>query len=94
MAGNLFEWVPDCWYGDYGGAPTDGSVWDEWPCTSRVVRGGSWVDYNHKTQRTRIRFYLVPFGRSPWLGFRCVRDVEPEPDGGVDAGSDASPDGG
>jgi formylglycine-generating enzyme required for sulfatase activity len=24
--GNVFEWVEDCWFDDYTGAPTDGSV--------------------------------------------------------------------
>jgi len=87
MAGNVWEWVPDCWYGDYYGAPTDGSVSDEWPCSSRVLRGGGWKSPD-KSLRTRTRFYKVPIGRSPSIGFRCARDVEPEPDGGVDAGPD------
>ena len=27
MQGNVWEWVEDCWYNDYAGAPTDGSAW-------------------------------------------------------------------
>jgi formylglycine-generating enzyme required for sulfatase activity len=43
IAGNVWEWVEDCWHSSYAGAPTDGSAWveaDGGEC-SRVVRGGS-----------------------------------------------------
>ncbi|MEW7982323.1 MAG: SUMF1/EgtB/PvdO family nonheme iron enzyme [Candidatus Sedimenticola endophacoides] len=39
-AGNVMEWVADCYHGDYRGAPTDGSAWVEPGCRERVVRGG------------------------------------------------------
>ena len=42
MAGNLFEWVADCWNSDYRGAPTDGTAWASGNCSRRVLRGGSW----------------------------------------------------
>ncbi len=29
MHGNIWEWCADPWHGNYNGAPTDGSVWDE-----------------------------------------------------------------
>jgi len=45
MHGNVFEWVEDCWHGNYDGAPTDGSAWtSSGPCGVRVLRGGSWDD--------------------------------------------------
>jgi len=51
VAGNVYEWVEDCWHssymGGYMGAPTDGSVWREsWggDCARRVLRGGGWYD--------------------------------------------------
>ena len=43
MLGNVWEWVEDCWHGDYMGAPSSGIVWtDGADCTYRVLRGGSW----------------------------------------------------
>ena len=41
-AGNLFEWVHDCYHRNYQDAPTDGSVWEGGDCDVRVVRGGSY----------------------------------------------------
>ena len=40
-AGNLYEWVHDCYHRNYIEAPDDGSVWDGGDCSVRVVRGGS-----------------------------------------------------
>ena len=42
MAGNVWEWVQDCYHDNYDGAPTDGSAWTSGDCSLRVVRGGSW----------------------------------------------------
>ena len=47
MHGNVWQWVEDCYAVRLDGAPADGAVWKE-ACkdetSSRVVRGGSWVD--------------------------------------------------
>ncbi len=43
--GNVWEWVEDCWHGDYHNAPSDGSAWTSGNCTYRVLRGGSWNNY-------------------------------------------------
>jgi formylglycine-generating enzyme required for sulfatase activity len=40
-AGNVWEWLQDCYHQSYDGAPTDGSAWEGHRC-SRVMRGGSW----------------------------------------------------
>lgn len=43
MIGNAWQWVEDCWHGNYNGSPADGSAWVG--CDSSVgymLRGGSW----------------------------------------------------
>ena len=40
MHGNVGEWVQDNWHGNYNGAPTDGSSWED--SYNRVTRGGIW----------------------------------------------------
>ena len=42
MHGNLWEWCRDTWHGNYDGAPTDGSAWEDGGSECRVVRGGCW----------------------------------------------------
>ena len=38
-AGNVWEWVEDCWHGSYNGAPSDGSSWtSRGDCSNRVLR--------------------------------------------------------
>ncbi|MDH3633492.1 MAG: SUMF1/EgtB/PvdO family nonheme iron enzyme [Gammaproteobacteria bacterium] len=41
-AGNVFEWVHDCYHSNYNDAPADGSVWEGGDCNVRVVRGGAY----------------------------------------------------
>ncbi len=42
LAGNVWEWVQDCWNESYAGAPSDGRAWESGDCRLRVMRGGSW----------------------------------------------------
>ena len=80
VSGNVYEWVRDCWHGDYVGAPTDGSARIRNSgggafCTARVVRGGSWdIDPRHLRSATRGR--LVPNFRVVNGGFRVLRTLE------------------
>jgi formylglycine-generating enzyme required for sulfatase activity len=62
MAGNVKQWVADCWNDNYSGAPADGSAWSGGDCIVRVHRGGGW--YNSPTElrsasrfRTNVRIY-------------------------------------
>jgi formylglycine-generating enzyme required for sulfatase activity len=43
MAGNVWQWVQDCYHASYVAAPEDGSAWvNGCDMTRRVLRGGSW----------------------------------------------------
>lgn len=73
-AGNVAEWVQDCYHANYEGAPADGSPWMSADCSARVVRGGG---FNSPT--TSVRFSKRD-QRSPGLtaddvGFRIARDL-------------------
>ncbi len=77
-AGNVWEWVQDCWHDDYQGAPTDGSAWlevDKGDCTRRVIRGGSWY-IGPRRLRSAFRNRYNADERGSLLGFRLAQDVE------------------
>jgi formylglycine-generating enzyme required for sulfatase activity/energy-coupling factor transporter ATP-binding protein EcfA2 len=79
MSGNVWEWVEDCWHGDYTSAPTDGSAWPEvngGNCSLRVLRGGSWVNHSHDL-RTFHRFGFDALNRTNYVGFRLAMDLAP-----------------
>jgi formylglycine-generating enzyme required for sulfatase activity len=71
VAGNVSEWVEDCWHENYDGAPHDGSAWldaDSGDCARRVMRGGSWADFpwnirvaNRNRDVRDVRLYYVGF---------------------------------
>lgn len=71
-AGNVWEWVEDCWHDSYHGAPTDGSAWVSGGCATRVLRGGSWDD-QPRYLRSALRVWLGPANRFSGLGFRVAR---------------------
>ena len=73
-AGNVMEWVADCYHNSYAGAPTDGSAWVDADCRDRVVRGGAFNksgDALRAARRSRQDMQT----RLAALGFRVVRDV-------------------
>ena len=83
LSGNVWEWVQDCWHGDYdaaGGAPTDGSAWED-DCSGsyRVERGGSWISGSwHRYARycrAARRSGGSPGNRCRNLGFRVSRSI-------------------
>ena len=76
MAGNVAEWVEDCWHDSYHGRPTGAEAWVtgvEMPC-DRVIRGGSWSGVTDNL-RNAARSNLDPdlFGFN--IGFRVARDL-------------------
>ena len=74
MAGNVWQWVQDCYHGNYDGAPTDGSVWTLGDCNFRVVRGGSW-NYDPQLLRAANRGRFTADGRGNAFGFRVGRTL-------------------
>ena len=77
-AGNVSEWVEDCWNEDYrGGAPTDGSAWTSGACSLRGLRGGSWQDHPWSV-RSASRYWEETGGdRENVIGFRVARTLTP-----------------
>lgn len=74
-AGNVWEWVQDCWHKNYLDAPQDGSAWPEVEqCEYRVVRGGSYYCFpRHMRSANRWqRYYKF---RNMYVGFRVARDL-------------------
>ena len=77
MHGNVWEWVQDCWNGNYAGAPVDGSAWLSRNCSLRVLRGGSW-GYGPGVLRSAYRSQERPRRpQQPHLGFRVARTLTP-----------------
>ena len=75
--GNVWEWVEDCWHGDYEGASADGSAWTAGgDCSLRVLRGGSW-DSLPGVLRSAIRFRNSAGFRYVDFGFRIARTLTP-----------------
>ena len=76
MAGNVWEWVEDCWHDSYAeeGRPDDGSAWVSGDCSRRVLRGGSW-GYHPRFVRSAYRLRLDPVIRSTYFGFRVARTL-------------------
>ena len=73
MAGNVWEWVEDCYHDNYDDAPADGSAWMGCDAAQRRVRrGGGW---NSAAARLRAAFrnFDRPGLRYGVQGFRVAR---------------------
>jgi len=76
-AGNVSEWVADCWHSDYSGAPVNGEEWlaeSAGDCSQAVVRGGSWLD-KPKDLRSSSRDSSPKSSREINIGFRVAREI-------------------
>jgi formylglycine-generating enzyme required for sulfatase activity len=73
-AGNVAEWVEDCWNDNYRGAPTDGSPRLTGQCRLRVLRGGAFDSQaSYTASEARFRYdYDVRYSSN---GFRLVREL-------------------
>jgi formylglycine-generating enzyme required for sulfatase activity len=73
MAGNVMEWVQDCYQPDYSDVPSDGAAVDQPNCTNRVVRGGGYNSPGEKL-RSSSRDQRAAESGLDHVGFRVVRD--------------------
>lgn len=73
MAGNVMEWVQDCYSASYADAPQDGSAVESDGCTARVVRGGGYSS-PAESLRSAGRDQRAPQAWLDNLGFRVARD--------------------
>ena len=78
MHGNVWEWIADCYAGNYMGAPTDGSAALDVPNCQRVMRGGSWID-SPRVLRSAARGHVPDYTRFIYRGFRVARVLAGEP---------------
>jgi formylglycine-generating enzyme len=76
-AGNVMEWVADCWSANYDGAPSDGSARTDGDCADRVNRGGAW-DSNPTGLRSAYRWNDARGLHVVDLGFRVARELSPQ----------------
>lgn len=74
MIGNVFEWVQDCWYDTYQGAPANGTARSDGNCASRELRGGSWFT-SPAYLRASYRNQFEHDYRSSSVGFRVAREI-------------------
>ncbi|MDR6990991.1 formylglycine-generating enzyme family protein [Luteimonas sp. 3794] len=74
LAGNVSEWMADCWHENYRRAPKDGSAWVNPGCRNQVIRGGSWASSPAQT-RTSWRALAQVDTTNARLGFRVVREL-------------------
>ena len=73
-AGNVFEWVADCYHDTFAHAPTDGSAIDKPGCGKRVIRSGAW-SFPPKEIRSANRWRDFPSRHSDDTGFRVLREL-------------------
>ena len=76
MAGNAWQWVQDCYVGNYNSTRREGSAYETYSCSSRVLRGGSWF-IKPRYLRAGFRNWFVPGYRSFHFGFRVARTLTP-----------------
>jgi formylglycine-generating enzyme required for sulfatase activity len=72
MTGNIAQWVADCWFKDYQGAPRNGAAREAPNCRQHVLRGGSWKN-DASYLRSSSRDHYDAGVRYLTHGFRVAR---------------------
>jgi formylglycine-generating enzyme required for sulfatase activity len=73
--GGVAQWVEDCWFPNYQGAPADGSARERKGCSSRVLRGGSFRNDRNAITAASRNFYDASV-RYLDHGFRVALSLE------------------
>ncbi|MCB2101167.1 MAG: SUMF1/EgtB/PvdO family nonheme iron enzyme [Rhodobacterales bacterium] len=73
-AGNVWEWVADCWHPSHADAPAGTAPRLDGDCTQRVIKGGSWY-YVPRNARPAFRHMNHVAVNSYNIGFRVARDL-------------------
>ncbi len=74
MAGNVSEWVADCWHQGFRRAPATGAAWINPGCRDRMYRGGSWAS-SPAQARAAWRASGGTDVTNARVGFRVVRQL-------------------
>jgi formylglycine-generating enzyme required for sulfatase activity/serine/threonine protein phosphatase PrpC len=72
-AGNVSEWVFDCYHKNYDGAPDDGTDFQGGDCNNRVIRGGSYANAPGALRSSK-RDRALATRPADEIGIRVVRD--------------------
>ena len=76
ILGNAWQWVQDCYAGNYNSAPRDVSLYETNFCSPRVLRGGAWGS-SPRNLRAGNRSRYDPGHRYNDFGFRVARTLTP-----------------
>ena len=74
-AGNVSEWVSDCWHENYDGAPSDNEVWEGGDCAYRILRGGAYIS-PAQSIRSAKRDKLKSDAGYDHVGIRIARELD------------------
>ena len=73
-AGNVLEWVHDCYHPNYENAPNDGGVWEGGDCAFRVARGGAYSSTSKSLRSAKRSKWRSTSGYDS-IGFRVAKDL-------------------
>ena len=73
-AGNVSEWVHDCWHENYKNAPDNGAVWSGGDCTIHIARGGSFASPQQSIRNTKREQFKAGEKLSR-IGIRIAREL-------------------